>query len=347
MTEDVQLHISNNKLPAYEQIDGSAPPRRKRVAYLLAAVGLVLTIVTVGVYSASNVAGAAGSPGLPNARESEETPLENGACGLSGSGIRTINIAGVTRSYKYVVPAVSFPTSLIVAYHGIASDVNKIEGKMQLQTSSAASTSILVYPEAKNKGGSILDPAAFNGAGCCKDSPDFKDEDFFAAIVGELTAMGCVDAAKVYVMGFSNGGFMTNRLACAEATNNLVAAACVHSGLIGDYGGVLENSPWMHCAAKPVLSIHGTADTTVPIGGGKNPLNAARWFSQDQVIEMWANAGRCVAPTVLTTGSKTRSNYVCGSHSVASIKHEGFGHDWHIESTEDCVTWFNDHGRLA
>jgi len=309
------------------------------------AVGLVLTIVAVGVYSASNVASDTGSPDT-KARESED-PMESGVCSLSGSGMRTINVAGVTRSYKYVVPATTFPTSLIVAYHGVASDITKIETKMLLQSSSAASTPILVYPEAKNKGGGLLDPAAFNGAACCKDAADFKDEDFFAAIVNELTTMGCVNSAKVYVMGFSNGGFMTNRLACAEKTNKLVAAACVHSGLIGDYGGVLTNSPWMNCAAKPVLSIHGTSDTTVPIGGGKNPISVARWFSQDQVIEMWANAGGCVTPTVLTTGTKVRSNYVCGSHSVASIKHEGFGHDWHPDSTVDCITWFNDHGRLA
>lgn len=343
--EEVQLRV---KLPAYEKIEASGPSRRRRLAYFLTVVSLMLTFAAVGVYSLNQIAVSADPAATADGITTPGPQIANaGVCGLSGSSFRTLNIAGVTRSYKIVIPsAPQFPASLIVAYHGIASDVTKIEGKMQLQKSSAAATSILVYPEAKNKGSGILDPPAFNGAGCCKDSSDFKDEDFFAAIVTELTQMGCVDGAKVYVMGFSNGGFMTNRLACASATRNFVTAACVHSGLIGDYGGVLENSPWMNCQAKPVLSIHGTSDSTVPIAGGKNPLNAARWYSQDQVAEMWAKAGGCGTATKHVTGTRTTSRQTCSSHSVATIKHDGYGHDWHADSTADCVAWFQEHGGL-
>jgi len=345
MTEDIQLAITNTKMPAYEQIDGSSFSRRRLVA-LIAAVGLVLTIVAVGAYSVGSSSASGVVPG-PSDAQTKAAVSTSGTCSISGTSFRTLNIAGITRSYKIVVPpAASFPASLIVAWHGISSDVTKIEGKMKLLTSSASSTSIIVFPEAKNKGGSLLDPPAFNGAGCCKESADFKDEEFFAAIASELTGLGCVAANKIFVMGFSNGGFMTNRVACATATRNYVRAACVHSGLIGDYGGVLANSPWMNCASKPVLSIHGTSDSTVPIAGGKNPVSSARWFSQDQVMAMWAT-GCAPNPAVTTLGTKLRSDYLCGAHNVSKVKHEGFGHDWHVESTEDCITFFNDHGRLA
>jgi polyhydroxybutyrate depolymerase len=344
MTEDVQLAVTNTKMPAYEQIDGSSAFSRRRLVALFAAVGLVLTIVAVGAYSISGHT-AGGTPGPTDS--SKASASTSGTCSISGTTFRTLNIAGITRSYKIVVPSgASFPAPLIVAWHGIASDVTKIEGKMKLLTSSASTNTIIVYPEAKNKGGSLLDPPAFNGAGCCKESADFKDEEFFAAIANELISNGCVASNKIYVMGFSNGGFMTNRVSCATATRSYVRAACVHSGLIGDYGGVLANSPWMNCSPKPVLSIHGTSDSTVPIAGGKNPVSSARWFSQDQVIAMWAT-GCSANPVVTTLGAKLRSDYDCGSHNVSKVKHEGFGHDWHAQSTEDCITFFDENGRLA
>lgn len=347
--EEVQLPIRNNK--GYENIEvQSGPSRRRRFAFFLAAVGLVLTIVAVGVNGSKgkSLGESSSSPSAPSATATSATgEVTTQACGLTAgsSSFRTLNIDGITRSYKIVVPAApTFPASLIVAFHGVASDVDKIEGKMKLQQSSAASTSILVYPEAKNKGGGLLDPPSFNGASCCKDSTSFKDEEFFAAITNELTSTGCVNKNKIYVMGFSNGGFMTNRVACAPATRDFVTAACVHSGLNGDYNGNLANSPWMNCQAKPVLSIHGTKDNTVPIGGGKSLIGSGQWFSQDEITAMWATG--CGNPTKHVLGSKTTSRQVCLAHSVASIKHEGFGHDWHADSTSDCLAWFQEHGGL-
>lgn len=196
--EEVQLPIRGTKLDGYENVEVPTGSRRRRLAYFMGAVGLVLTIAAVGIYGANSRQVTGNSPSeATTTSTSAITETTAQTCGLSGSSFRTLNIDGITRSYKVVMPTTSeFPASLIVAYHGILSDVTKIEGKMKLQQSSAAATSILVYPEAKNKGGGLLDPAAFNGAGCCKDSTSFKDEEFFAAIVTELTQMGCVDAKK-------------------------------------------------------------------------------------------------------------------------------------------------------
>jgi len=314
---------------------------------------LVVTIAVVSLHSGPTEdtnAGSSGSDGQLNTNVDDGGAEIAGTCAIAtGASFRTLNIAGTTRSYKIVIqPDTVFPASLVVAWHGITSDVTKIEQKMKLvdYEATAQKKSILVYPEAKNKNGGLLDPASFNGAGCCKDDVNFKDEEFFAAIIAELTGNGCVDSERVFVLGFSNGGFMTNRLACAAATRNLIAAACVHSGLSGDYGGVLANSPWMTCQAKPVLMIHGTSDNTVPIAGGKNPLSPARWYSHDAVVAMWANAGSCSPPTTNVVGTKTTATQNCGTHRVASIKHEGFGHDWHSQSTADCMQWFNEHGGL-
>jgi len=235
---------------------------------------------------------------------------------------------------------------VVVAYHGLASDTDTIEGKMKLveYERSAVIKSILVYPESRSKGGGLLNPAAFNGAGCCKNAADFQDEEMFVAIVDSLVNEACVDPAKVNAMGFSNGGFMVHRLACSSQTSAKLTAGCSHSGLIGDYNGDLARSPWGVCEPRPVMGIHGTSDITVPFKGGKNPLSPARWWSFEDTMAIWTR--QCDPAHEVTDGSKTIRTSKCGSHEVVSIIFQGYGHEWHPDSTDDCFTFFSVHGGI-
>jgi len=362
MADDLELNVRQSKLPTYEPIDGSAPSRRRRLVYFLTAVGVVMTIVAVSVYGATHTATATGTVSDGPAATKVDGP-DNGiasklgssttsaVCPLSvGTTSRRLNVGGIEREYKLIVPqGTSFPTSAVFAYHGISSDTATIENKMKLLPfqNTAAVKSLLIYPEAKNKGGNgLFDPAAFNGAACCKNSPDWNDEAFFSAIVDELSDNGCLNPAKVNVMGFSNGGFMTNRLACASATRSKVTAACVHSGLIGDYSGDLTQSPWKTCEPKPVMGIHGSSDNTVPIAGGKNPspMGSSRWFSFAQTMGIWEAS--CSGATENTVGNKVTRTSDCGTHQVVSITHNGLAHDWHADSTADCMGFFAANGGI-
>lgn len=125
------------------------------------------------------------------------------------------------------------------------------------------------------------------------------DVEFLRALVAELAARYPVDPARVYAAGFSNGGFMAQRLAC-DASDLFAAFASV--GAAG-YGG----QPTVCGDPKPVsiLFIHGTADTVVPFAGlrqqGPNgPITVLA--SVEQTFTYWAyriGCGQGVRPTVL------------------------------------------------
>lgn len=118
----------------------------------------------------------------------------------------------------------------------------------------------------------------FNGAGCC---PGVRADDvqFAKDIISYLMTEMCFDSNNVFSTGFSNGGFMTHRLACEVP--ELFKGFAVHSGLIGkDF----DCSP---SQGVPMLMVHGDADTTVPYYGNGN------WDAFADVAGRWANNNAC------------------------------------------------------
>jgi len=264
--------------------------------------------------------------------------------------LQNVTVNGVTREYKLFVPAgVTYPSSLVVAWHGIGSSPDEIEKKMKMQPQAESHKFILVYPEAKNKGGGLFNPAAFNGAACCKNDNSFKDVDFMTAIKARLVGDGCVASGRVFSMGYSNGGFMTHRLACEDST--LVTAAAIHSGTYGDYNGNLANSPWGNCDKKekvPVIGFMGSADKTVPYLGGNNPspLGSAKWFSWTETMDVWAAQNQCGSPMSVTYNENGQSvNMTTWSQcDVESHVVSGMGHDWFSGATSRIVGFFKGNG---
>lgn len=67
-------------------------------------------------------------------------------------------------------------------------------------------------------------PAPDLRGSCCgfAAQQDLDDVEFVRTLVNKLAEELCIDGDRVYAMGFSNGGFLSHRLAC-EASD-LVAA---------------------------------------------------------------------------------------------------------------------------
>ena len=82
---------------------------------------------------------------------------------------------------------------------------------------------ILVYPRGTGF------PLGFDGGGnCCGDAAHDRVDDvlFTRAMLNALEANLCVNPARVYATGMSNGGFMSHRLAC-ELSDRIAAIAPV------------------------------------------------------------------------------------------------------------------------
>lgn len=98
---------------------------------------------------------------------------------------------------------------------------------------------------------------------CAKAFADSTDDvGFIRAMVAAIRAEGNVDGRRIYVTGLSNGGFLTQTLAC-EAADLFAAAAPVAAP--GAF------SPLTNCTPSrpiPVLTFQGVTDPIVPYAGG-------------------------------------------------------------------------------
>jgi polyhydroxybutyrate depolymerase len=127
------------------------------------------------------------------------------------------------------------------------------------------------------------------GGACCNfDGKAVNDVARLEALLFHWTQRPEIDPARVYVVGFSNGGFMAHRLACFMDDR---LAAVVSIGGAG-------RAPEEACAPVStiaVLEIHGDADPIVRYGGGHVLDNRAAdpHPSAPQTFHDWAERLGC------------------------------------------------------
>lgn len=119
---------------------------------------------------------------------------------------------------------------------------------------------------------------------------EVPDIDFLAALVADLAGRYPVDERRVYVAGFSNGGYMAQRLAC-DASGLFAAFASVGAAGFGGQPGICgEREP------VSILFVHGTQDSVVPFAGlrqeGPNgPVTVLA--SVEQTFSFWTERIGC------------------------------------------------------
>jgi polyhydroxybutyrate depolymerase len=190
------------------------------------------------------------------------------------------------------------PSALILNFHGYTSNGMQQAGLTGMSTKADAANFVVIYP---NGSGS---PTGFNGGACCGPAAMNKVDDiaFTKAILDEAQSRLCIDAKRIFVAGFSNGGFMSHRIAC-ELADRVAAVAPV--------SGVLGIAAQSCTPARPiaVMDFHGTGDGTVPYQG--NAQN--NWPSAPDTFAGWAARNRCSDATPAQTFNK--GQVTCATYS--------------------------------
>jgi len=152
--------------------------------------------------------------------------------------------------------------------------------------------------------------------------PHSNDLRFTEDVVHQIQNQLCVNTRRIYATGFSNGGGMTDVLACNMA-DIFAAFALVSGGIHPVSGGCHPARP------VPLLEIHGTADTTVPYNG--NPAND-REPSVQQTLATWVQLDGCsTRPAVSTTQASVtteRWDHCRDGVSVVHYRLRGGVHAW-------------------
>jgi polyhydroxybutyrate depolymerase len=130
---------------------------------------------------------------------------------------------------------------------------------------------------------------------CCDfDHTGVDDVAYIDAIIDDMAAQYRVDRRRVYLVGHSNGGFMSHRYACDRASR--IAAMVVLAG--DNYKDTAS-----HChPQRPValLQVHGDMDDQVPYLGGTDPDTGLTLPSALETVSYWAGVAGC-SPTADTS----------------------------------------------
>lgn len=182
-------------------------------------------------------------------------------CSAPTAGLHEITLAGggAPHPVRIVVPT-SFADALlpvVIGFHGLGSDG---AGQARLSGYEALAEQegfIAVHPTGVPNGDDTRTAwqlAARSGA----DADEHDDLAFTVALIDELVGSWCVDPARVYVTGMSNGGFFTARLVC-ELSDRIAGAVSV--------AGMFHPDGCAPARPVPYLAFHGTADDFVPFDG--------------------------------------------------------------------------------
>ncbi|MGZ4730162.1 MAG: alpha/beta hydrolase family esterase, partial [Acidimicrobiales bacterium] len=269
------------------QRDGTHPPRppARRGAAALASALLVATLLATGCSSSAKTtigsgASTGSSQGTADGRtgatdaggETADTPSAEPTAvsqapaqpspGCSGNpelpaGATTehLQVGADARIYRrFIPPALTpgKPVPVVINIHGLSSNIDGEVAATRFEDLAATEGFIVLTPQG-------LGPVPhWEGA----NDPSNTDLPFFGAMLDKVESDACVDIARVYSTGISNGGIMSSILACQMG--NRIAAVGLVSGIRTQEGCASDK-------ATPAMVFWGRQDVILPFFGGVGP----------------------------------------------------------------------------
>ncbi|MDQ3064881.1 MAG: dienelactone hydrolase family protein [bacterium] len=202
------------------------------------------------------------------------------------------------QSRKFVLSQGSQPTpdsKLLLGLHGFGDSPRRFAYYTGLHNT-VGESDIVLYPSA-TKPTEAKQKTGWNAAFCCGSGWFNKVDDvgFLSQLaISQAEAHG-ISPENIFVVGFSNGAFMAQRLSAERP--DVFKAAAARSGSIGTKKQSLSIKQ-----PVPIYLSHGEQDTTVPFTGGVGKSDPDfDWKSFSETIAAWKEANGTNAPTVVNT----------------------------------------------
>ncbi|KAK6066922.1 hypothetical protein SCUP234_11867 [Seiridium cupressi] len=249
------------------------------------------------------------------------------SAGSFSSEVSTRNVSG--RSYLISMPSnYSTQTSspVVLSFHGAGQSAEIQLESDQLTNSHVNDQYIVIYPEAVNEQWQV--------------SPDSTTDDvgYVSDILDDVESSFCIDLARIYATGKSQGGGMVGLLACDQTLSTRIAAFAPVSGAFYVKGenGCDPYTVDMQCspgrADIPIIEFHGGDDTVIPYYGDGDKRDAClpaipHW------VENWATLNNLSTSNTSTSITKSATLYQFGDGStlgLVSHVYDGtsIGHVW-------------------
>jgi len=213
-------------------------------------------------------------------------------CDVGAESVR-LSVDGRERSYLIERPPGDATRPTIIMLHGFGGTGADIGRRTGLDRLGPQSGFVAVFPEGlRNRWNHFLpgkETAGFSQErlqiGGVRD-----DVGFLKFLVADLVRRDVSDPKRIYLAGFSNGGFMTLRMICSNS-ELFAAAGMLVSGMPEVLGADCR-------PPKPIaaLMINGTADKTVPYAGGMvQPGNAFLTWPAERLLGFLRQLNDCTA----------------------------------------------------
>lgn len=249
-----------------------------------------------GMGGASGIAGLAGAgPGRGGAGGSAATCTTEQRPPTAGDSTVTLEHGGRSRKYRLHVPAgltTGKPLAVVFDLHGAGGDGAQQRGMSGFSALSDKEKFLAVFPDGIDGYWNVDDK-------CCGTAGKEKIDDvgFLRAIITQLSEETCIDAARIYVSGFSNGGGLTHRLGCDAA--DVIAA-------IAPMATDLRTQPCTPSRPISMLEVRGMADSLEPYEGGLVGPEGGQYVDvgAKASLALWGEINEC-------TGTATEFDQYC------------------------------------
>lgn len=191
-------------------------------------------------------------------------------------------VVGGERPVTVQLPAkLSKPAPLLILMHSASSSGERQEKNTKLAAAAKKAGMIFIAPD-----GTIgLDGRrVWNAAKSCCQKPgiDIDDLTYINALIDEIAMELPVDQNRIYMVGHSNGGFMSIAFACS--TGRI-------AGVVSLAGAMDVDAECQSERPFNFLQIHGTDDATIKFGGGVH--NFHPYTAAEETVSRIAAINQC------------------------------------------------------
>ena len=245
----------------------------------------------------------------------DETPDPEPTTAPTDLDTVTLEVDG--RPFRLYVPSSydgATPAPLVIGLHGYTSHSAELESYFRLAPHAEERGFLYALPDGTtDRGGDQF----WNATNACCDlyGSGVDDSTYLSNLIEHVKASYAVDADRVFLVGHSNGGYMSHRRACEHA-DQITAIASL--------AGVLWADPSRCRPSRPVsvLQIHGTADEIVDYRGGV--FSGGRAYpGAEETVAQWRALNGCSEAADTSTPPLDLDDAVREAETVVTVYADG------------------------
>jgi polyhydroxybutyrate depolymerase len=203
----------------------------------------------------------------------------------------------------------SVAVPLVVLLHGYTTSGDMAESYLGLQPLAEERGFLYAHPDgSKDKSGLRF----WNATDACCNlfSSNVDDSAKLMTLIESVQKAYNVDVKRIYVVGHSNGGFMSYRMACDHA-DRIAAVVSIAGATFADPTKCMPSEP------VNVLQIHGTADQVIDYEGGL--IEGHAYPSAQATAATWASYNGCLATPEVSADPLDLEATIAGTDTAVSV----------------------------